>query len=345
MKNTAENINATHKSPIIDGKKVTFICEGNTQPILAGDFNNWDFKNGVCFERGSDKLWKADLEFPLDTYMEYAFHINGKRVSDPFNPNKLDNGMGETNNYFYMPEGKPSESTLFRPRRGRLTQHRIAEKKGLFFQTRKVFLYQPEGDGPFPLMVVLDGQDYLQRGSIIEIVDYLIEAEKIKPLALALIPSTKSRFVDYACNDDVVSYIVDQVIPMAQNKLNLLDVIEKPGSYCITGDSMGGLMALYTALLFPNNFGKVISQAGAFRLNEQDYAVFDLVENNQPVPIAIWMDCGRFDFLTEVNQRMYALLQQKGFDVVFREMNGGHNFTSWRNDLASGIEHHFSLKY
>jgi enterochelin esterase-like enzyme len=37
--------------------------------------------------------------------------------------------------------------------------------------------------------------------------------------------------------------------------------------------------------------------------------------------------------LLEDNRMMHALLQEKGYRVTYREANGGHNFTSWRDDV------------
>jgi enterochelin esterase-like enzyme len=32
------------------------------------------------------------------------------------------------------------------------------------------------------------------------------------------------------------------------------------------------------------------------------------------------------------------LLHEKGYDVTFREYNGSHNYTSWRDDVGRGLE-------
>jgi len=152
----------------------------------------------------------------------------------------------------------------------------------------------------------------------------------------------KARFIEYACNDSTVSFIMKKIIPLAQNFLPLLDPLTNPGAYSIMGASMGGTMALYVAIRHPEIFGKVISQAGAFCLFDEDFSIFDLIERTPKLPIKIWMDVGRFDFVYQANQRMYRLLLSKDYDVTYHEVNGGHNYTTWRNDLPIGLMHLFS---
>jgi enterochelin esterase family protein len=42
--------------------------------------------------------------------------------------------------------------------------------------------------------------------------------------------------------------------------------------------------------------------------------------------------------LLEDNQNMHALVQEKGYNVTYREFVAGHNFTAWRNDVWRGLE-------
>lgn len=341
MKN-GEEIKIPKKDPVIEGCKVTFFHESIEQPILAGDFNCWDFQNGIRMEKCGPRLWKAVLEFPLDTYMEYSFAVNGQRTIDPINPLKVNNGTGDFNNYFYMPGASPSRYAIRKPPQGKLTEHKIVDDIRLLDSHRKIYLYQPALQEPCPLVVVYDGNDYLKRGHIVSLVDSLIDAGKIQPVCLALIPSTKARFVEYAGSDSTVSFVLNRVVPLAQEKLHLIDIDQTPGSFCILGASMGGMMALYTSVRAPKIFGKVICQAGAFRMYEEDFSIFDLVSREQIPRIKIWMDIGRYDFLYSINLRMHQILEEKGYDVIFNEVNGGHNYTTWRNDLSKGFETLFS---
>lgn len=332
-------------SPIITEHDVTFLWEGPHCPILIGDFNQWDVHRGVPLESKTPAVWQTTLTFPLDAYIEYCFIVNGNRTLDPRNPRKVRNGTGGVNNYFYMPKAAPSPYLKTRKLRGRIYHYPIRDELRLSNPSRKIILYQPDAPGPYPLLVVFDGKEYLERARIVSIIENLIEDQKIKPIALALIPNAgASRFVEYACNDSTVSFVVNRVLPLAQENLNLLDIQKNPGAYAIMGASMGGTMALYVALRHPEIFGKVISQGGAFRLFNEDFSIFEMIERPHVPPIQIWMDVGRFDFVYDANQRIHRILVEKGYNVAYREINGGHNYTTWRNDLPNGLIDLFSYE-
>ena len=54
-------------------------------------------------------------------------------------------------------------------------------------------------------------------------------------------------------------------------------------------------------------------------------------------PVSVYLDVGRFEPLLDSNREMHRLLRDKGYPVTYRELNAGHNYTSWRNDLGAGL--------
>ena len=101
---------------------------------------------------------------------------------------------------------------------------------------------------------------------------------------------------------------------------------------------MGGLMALYAGLRAPAVFGRVLSQSAALYMSKPDSVVFDLVRHGPIPPLRTWMDVGRYEWLLDSNRRMRKLLLERGYDVVYQEYNGGHNYPAWRNQLGQGLE-------
>jgi enterochelin esterase family protein len=100
-------------------------------------------------------------------------------------------------------------------------------------------------------------------------------------------------------------------------------------------------MSLYTALRMPEVFGKVMSQSGAFMIESRAFAVVDLVRHGQAREVNIWMDVGQFEELLDDNRDTHKLLVEKGYRVTYREYSGGHNYTSWRDDIWRGLEEMF----
>jgi enterochelin esterase family protein len=147
----------------------------------------------------------------------------------------------------------------------------------------------------------------------------------------------QARFMEYASSDTTIRFLEKTVLPFARERLN---VIDDPTLHGVLGASMGGLMALYTALRAPAHFGRLISQSGAFAIHgPQDFEpiIFDVVRYGTARPV-IWMDVGRYEGLLKGNREMYDLLRERGYDVTYREYNAGHNHESWRNDVWRGLE-------
>src|ERR1051325_11351873 len=164
-------------NPVIDGSEVTFIWEGKNAPMLIGDVNHWDEK-AHPFKRVSPKLqpasekstWSLTLTLPRDLYVEYAFYdpVTQKRFADPLNRHTVSNGVGGRNNFFYMPNNMPSLFTLRRADLpvGALTSHRVETRWLREDYERDIYFYHPTVSNPVPLLVVYDGNDYLQRGKL-----------------------------------------------------------------------------------------------------------------------------------------------------------------------------------
>ena len=330
----------TAGNPVIGENIVTFLWQGKEPVTLIEDLHNWE-EYPQPMVKAASGLWLATLQLPPDGYLEYAFSDpkTGKRVPDPLNPRKVWNGIDAYNHYFYMPKAAPSplvELAKGIPR-GTVTRHEVQTREYAVGAKRTVYLYQPPVKDPVPLVIVYDGSDYLRRGKLNVIVDNLIAENHIHPFGMAMVQNGgRARSLEYACAEATLSFLFECVIPLAQEHL----VLTPPGGepYGVMGASLGALMAMYTGLRLPRIFGKVLCQAGSYGVPEYEYVVMDLVRYGPHLDLQVWMDAGRFDSLLETNRDMYALLKEKGYRVNYNEFSGGHNYTSWRNDLWRGLE-------
>lgn len=335
-----QDIGRASSTPTIEGEQVTFLWEGENAPALIADFTGWV---PVQLSRVGEKAWKYETKLPINAYIEYAFLDlkHNKRIVDPRNPRTIGNGLGELNHYFYMPEALLNP--LIRRARGipkgEVSRHVVSTDGLAAGKQRRVYLYQPPTSTPCPLLVVLDGNDYLDRGKITQILDNLIAQHRIQPLALAMVShGRQARAVEYLCSEATIGFIVERVLPLAKMELNLVDPEVEPCAYGIMGASLGGLMALYTSIRIPRIFGRVLSQAGAFGFEDHDFVVRDLVNYLPKQPVKVWMDVGIFDSFLSVNRSMHEWLADRGYQVQYQEFSGGHNYTSWRDDLWRGLE-------
>ena len=330
----------TMGNPVIDGNVATFLWQGLTAPLLIDDFHHWEDEPQILNRAGAG-LWMCSIQLPAESYLEYAFvnQLGGEHLPDPLNPNKVNNGAREFNNFFYMPPGQPT--TLTRPAkgiaRGTVTRHQLPTSEFATGKTRTVYLYQPPVKEPVPLLVVYDGVDYLKRAKLDIIVDNLIAEKQVHPFGMALVENGgAARTLEYSCCESTLEFVFECVITLAQEHLTL----KAPGSepYGVLGASLGGLAAMYTGMRLPQVFGKVLSQSGAFDVSDFPGVIADLARYVPPPGIEVWMDAGKFEWILEDNRKMFNILQERKYHVKYHEFTGGHNYTSWRNDVWRGLE-------
>ncbi len=329
-------------SPVIEGSQAWFVWPGEKPALLNGDFYEWELARSIQLQPAGENLWAACLEFVPDAYIEYSFFDGEKRIPDPFNPRHTPNGYRLNNQYFYMPEGRPTPLILRLPGvpRGKVTEHRLDPGELLPGQARIVSLYQPPVADPCPLFLVFDGGDYLKRVKIVTQVENLVSLGRMRPIALAMVsPFLPARMVEYACSDMTLAFLMKKVLPLARERLHLVEPAGQPGAWGVMGASMSGLMSLYTAMRMPETFGMVLSQSGAYLpYGGPDPVIFSLVDYSPLLPLRIWMDTGLYEWLLPYNQSMRDRLVEKGYEVQYKEFSGGHNYPSWRNDLHHGLE-------
>jgi enterochelin esterase-like enzyme len=207
---------------------------------------------------------------------------------------------------------------------------------------RSAHFYRPPVEEPVALIVVWDGGDYLRRAKLATIVDNMIHAGRIRPVALAMVENGgPARMVEYSCGEATLWFILRYLLPEACSRLNLIDYGANPGAFGVMGASLGGLMALYTGLRLPQIFGYVLAQSGAYEINGFDFVTSTLVDHGPKLPLKIWMDAGKFEYLIDTNRRMHQKLEARGYQVIYREYSAGHNYPAWRDDLPRGLEYLF----
>ena len=343
MKNINKRLK-TEATPLIDGETATFVWKGQAPPDLRGDFSNWVGVPAENWQRGPKGYWTYQHEFPADAYLEYCFGPDGARQLDPFNSRLTPNGMGYKNHFFYMPDGRPSEWAVTGRSvpRGTVSRHRLATEGMISRRRRTVYLYQPPVAGPLPLLLVYDGRDYRRRAKLTTVVDNLIAAGRMAPVALALLPNAGTgRMAEYACSEGMLLFLLHRLLPLAESELDLLPLAENPGAYGVMGTSMGGLMALFTGLRLSHIFGQVYSQSGAFEFGPYQSLVFDLLAARTRPDLQLYLDVGQFEWLLEPNRHMRAALHNAGYTFSYHEFNAGHNYPAWRDNLHRGLSRLF----
>ncbi|HYV23740.1 MAG TPA: alpha/beta hydrolase-fold protein [Pyrinomonadaceae bacterium] len=335
-------------------RRVTFLWRGGaeaSQVRLYGQFPP-DSQNAPLMHLANTDVWFLTLRLPATARFTYGFKPTGKRqLLDPLNPLKF-----RSSSVAELPAAPPQSWISVQPDvpKGTLWPEKLRSEN--LKEERSVSIYTPPGydpkSGSYGLLVLFDGQDYRGPMPIPTILDNLIAAKKIRPLVAILVdnPSEESRDRDLECYPPFVDFLAKELVPWARQRYRFS---AEPERTIVGGVSLGGLTAAYCALRYPEVFGNVLSQSGAFSYfpnwddsEESDTSPFGWLirefVTTRKLPIKFYLEAGLFEndcpeaLLTQ-NRRMRDVLEAKGYSVVYSEFAGGHEFLSWRGSVADGL--------
>jgi len=214
-------------------------------------------------------------------------------------------------------------------------------------------VYTPAGFsstmGPYPVVVLLDGDGYEDPIAAPTTASNLIEAGRMRPAVLCLVSSTTTagnRAVNLNFNPNFNKALATEIVPWLRRSFA---TSSSPKDVIIGGYSAGGRAAADIALEYPETFGNVLSQSGAFRGGQIQQAVI----RRERFSIRFFLEVGLYDNVpaaelpldegaldpgvTLANRHLRDVLLAKGYEVIYRETGGDHDWLHWRSMLAEGL--------
>jgi enterochelin esterase-like enzyme len=235
--------------------------------------------------------------------------------------------------------------------RGKITAFKIQSK--FLKEERNIGVYTPSNYSPggktCNILIVFDGQAYQELIPLPVILDNLIAQAQILPTVAIGIPNPtrEARQRDLHCYDPFADFVAKELISWARKNYN---ISSDPHRAVVTGSSAGGLTAAFCAFRYPKVFGNVLSQSGSFwyapgqrdstpdYLQERGWLTRQFVSTPR-LPLRFFIETGRFEFQAQVfdHHRIRDVLEAKGYPVIYREYNGGHDYFNWRGTFGDGL--------
>jgi len=330
---------------------VLFLYRGPAKRAsVAGDFNGWDPRPDTLAPIGETGFFVLEKTFAPAARFEYKVVADSAWILDPFNNARAMGGFGP-NSEMRMPGYLPPLEAVRHPGVpvGRLDTLSIASPT--LGRTHPVYVYLPAqprtkaGGTKLPVIFVLDGGEYLSLASMATILDNLIFARRIPPIAAVFIdpridprePSSTTRMQDYTMNPAFVAALVDD---FREPLVRRYDLSTSPAETGIMGASLGGLAATYAAFTRPDVFGLCGAQSASYQW--QKGALLEMARRIPPSGTRFSIDTGTMRDALELSHRMQAILSGRGFPVMFRTAPEGHNWVSWRARIAGLLEYLFA---
>lgn len=342
---------ADHSFPLVEGDTITFVWRGDAHEVKL---HHWVYglesaQHLTRIERTS--VWYLCMPLPPASRVEYKFEIihdgHGRWIHDPLNPHLARDPYGANSvahgNGYTVPEWiHPDSASPF-------GTYEFVEFSSAVFGQRQTKVYLParfRRTRQYPLLIVHDGDDYLNYTALGTVLDNLMARREIPDMIVAFTNSSH-RLVEYANDERHARFLTEELVPHLESQYPLRS---QPQSRCLMGASFGAVASLSTANRYPGFYGRLLLQSGSFAFTDigdrnRRGPLFDNVVSfmnqfrDQPAAVSerVFVSCGTYESLIYENRSLIPLLEATGMDVRFREARDGHNWENWRDRLREGL--------
>lgn len=342
---------ADNTFPLVEGDTITFVWRGDAEEVKL---HHWVFglESAQPLTRiDSTNIWFLSMPLPPASRVEYKFEIvhdgHGRWIQDPLNPHLARDPYGANSvahgNGYAVPEWIHRDST------SPYGTYDVVEFSSADFGQRQTKVYLPARLRPtrlYPLLIVHDGDDYLNYTAFGTVLDNLMARREIPEMVVAFTNSSH-RLVEYANDERHARFLTEELVPHLESRYPLR---AQPQSRCLMGASFGAVASLSTAWRYPGFYGRLLLQSGSFAFTDigdrnRRGPLFDNVVSfmnqfrDKPAAVSerVFVSCGTYESLIYENRSLIPLLEGTGMDVRFREARDGHNWENWRDRLREGL--------
>lgn len=203
----------------------------------------------------------------------------------------------------------------------------------------------------YNVIITFDSQDFFKYGQIERLIEKMEKNDTLERTIIVGIPypSVEWRNHYFSPNgehhENFVTFVGRELNSFIDNNFKTLKMAD---SRLLMGESLAGSFALSVALTYPNTFSQVLAFSPFV-----DDAFIDRFKNsmsliNLNIYHTIGLDEDDFttimgnqaDFLTP-NRALNEVLDAEPLEYVYKELEGGHIWKTWKPELENVINHYF----
>lgn len=195
-------------------------------------------------------------------------------------------------------------------------------------------VYTPEGvevAKDLAVLFITDGPAYIQQGRVPKVLDRLIDSADIDPVVVVFVDArdpdnlrVDRRNSEFFCNADYLEFYISELIPAVERAYPVARVRE---ARAILGVSFGGLNAACFGYLGHEYFSGIGMHSPATHPVEN---LLPAYQKAPKLPLKIFLSTGYPNDNTSANRKFRKLLQEKGYDLKFMQVNAGHDWDNWK---------------
>ena len=346
--------NDTLKTPqALADKRVIFkiYAPKADEVTVSGDFMSGN--KPLSLTKNEQGVWSVTVGPLKPDYYTYTLMVDGVRTADPKNP-VIKQGISSLENVFLVPGPETAFEDVTAVPHGEVRE--VWYSSSSLGTMRRMHVYTPpgyeKGATKYPVFYLLHGggdddSGWNTVGRAGFIIDNLLAAGKVKPMIVVMpngsmpsppstgtgtAPSTQAltRMRSLFANEfrnDIMPYVEKtyRTLPKAENR-------------ALAGLSMGGFQTLDLTLTNPELFNYVgVFSSGFFGPTideaETQYAKALGDPNFNKSKKLFWVGIGKDDFVMDANKKTLALLDKHNIKYQYKETEGGHTWTNWRQYL------------
>lgn len=320
---------------------VHYLYTGNAEEVaLAGDANNWSATSSPLQRLSTTSLWYRSERYETDARLDYKLIVDKNWILDPRNPLTISGGYGPNSElrmpgYLPPPEIQPQQHIPA----GSIVDTQFTSSA--LQNTRDARIYLPAGydqsNERYPVVLFHDGPDYLSLARAATVLDNLIAERRIPPCIAVFLPAV-NRSEEYAGAQRAAfaAFVVEEVMAAVDRSYRTRTEAQ---ARAVVGASNGGNIALYTAMRYPQCFGNAGGQSSNI-ITE----IRDTFRDGPVLPLRLYLDLGTYDIpvLLTIVRGFVPILQDRGYDYLYREHHEGHSWGNWRAHIDDILEFFFA---
>lgn len=204
-------------------------------------------------------------------------------------------------------------------------------------------VYTPDGvqDGKkYPVLLVVDGQWYIQGMGMVPVIDDLIDADQIRTAFVVFVDSRNPddlaenrRHHEFMCNVDYVNFYIAELLPTLYVTH---PISQRRDDTNILGLSFGAINSACFGVLA----SKVFSGIGMHSPGNHNHVreVSRLYEKRDTEPLRIFLSTGTVNDNLRSSRRLRKFLESQGYEVTYVENKyATHDFDNWRELLDDAL--------
>jgi enterochelin esterase-like enzyme len=329
--------------PVVEGEYVHFVYRAPeaSDVGISGSMNEAEGAEPMARVEGTDLFYRTYRLEPGARW-EYRFQVDFEEwKTDPSNSRTVPSIDTADQLSELVTPGYMLSEHLAEPKgvRGRVDEFTLSSEA--LGYDKKIKVWVPPGydesDATYPLLIVNDGDAWLDKGLMVTTLDNVV-GKTVAPMVVAFVEPYGQWWLEAggSTTEQYVTMQIDELIPQLEQRYRLTDSAE---SRAVMGNLVYAFRTTYAAVKHPEIFGKVGVQSVYTGLGHGDDLVALIEERSGAKSLQVYLDWNRFDLrnidrdydIAEDSKALADLLSQSGYTMEGGEILDSGGWGGWRN--------------